>query len=104
MSKSSLLTSSRLVCKALGAALAGAALLGAKAQAQTTNATQLPAVIVTGSLIPTAETVGAAPVESVGTAAISGSGQQDVLQTLKKLSASFSGNGNVGQTVNNRDQ
>ena len=34
--------------------------------------------------------------------AIQQAGAQDVLQTLKKLSASFSGNGNVGQTLNNR--
>ena len=52
MSNSSLLTSPRTVCKALGAALAGAAMLGTNAQTQTTNVTQLPAVVVTGSFIP----------------------------------------------------
>src|SRR5207249_9728516 len=60
--------------------------------------------VVTGSLIPTAETVGPAPVEVVGTVEIQKSGQQDILQTLKKLSTSFAGNGNVGQTINNRGQ
>ena len=101
MRKSSLLNSPRTVCKALGAALAGAALLGSTAQAETTNATELPAVVVTGSYIPTAETVGAAPVETVTAAQIEKVGAQDVLELVKKLSASFSGNGNVGQTVNN---
>ena len=57
--------------------------------------------VVTGSLIPTAETVGAAPVEVVGTVEIQKSGQQDILQALKRLSTSFAGSGNVGQTVNN---
>src|SRR5881396_141237 len=60
--------------------------------------------VVTGSLIPTAETVGPAPVEVVGTVEIQKSGQQDILQALKRLSTSFAGNGNVGQTINNRDQ
>ena len=101
MTNSSLPNPSRLVAKALGVALASAALSGANAQAQTTNATELPAVVVTGSLIPTAETVGPSPVDTVSSEAISKLGSQDVLDTLKKLSPSFSGNGNIGQTLNN---
>ena len=71
------------------------------ARAQDTNATTMKPVVVTGSYIPTAETVGVAPVESISTPAIEQSGQQDVLAVLKKLSTTFAGNGNVGQTVNN---
>jgi iron complex outermembrane receptor protein len=58
-------------------------------------------VVITGSLIPTAETVGPAPVQTIGAAEIQRAGSQDVLDLVKKLSTSFSGNGNVGQTVNN---
>src|SRR5438093_1470678 len=72
--------------------------------AATGEAVKTEKTVVTGSLIPTAETVGPAPVEVVGTVEIQKSGQQDILQTLKRLSTSFAGNGNVGQTINNRDQ
>lgn len=101
MSKPSLLTCPHVIRKSLAMVLAGATMLGANARAQTTNTAALPAVVVTGSLIPTAETVGVAPVETVTPAAIERSGAQDVLSLVRKLSASFSGNGNVGQTVNN---
>src|SRR6266571_8114797 len=53
--------------------------------------------VVTGSLIPTAETVGPAPVDVVGAEKIQRVGSQDVLLTLKALNAGFSGNGNIGQ-------
>lgn len=79
-----------------------AAMLAPAAWAQDTNApAEMKPVVVTGSLIPTAETVGVAPVETVGTEAIQKAGSQDVLATLKKLSPAFSGNGNIGQTLNN---
>lgn len=70
--------------------------------AQDTNApTEMKPVVVTGSLIPTAETVGAAPVDTVGLEQIQKVGTQNVLETLKKLNPAFAGNGNVGQTLNN---
>ena len=101
MTNSSLPNPSRLVAKALGVALASAALSGANAQAQTTNATELPAVVVTGSLIPTAETVGPSPVQTIASVEIEKAGATDVLELVKKLSPVFAGNGNVGQEVNN---
>lgn len=63
--------------------------------------TEMKKQVVTGSLIPTADSVGMAPVETVSAADIQRVGGTDVLATLKALSPSFSGNGNVGQTLNN---
>src|SRR3989442_7195906 len=104
MSQPTLLTYTRLVIQ-IAAGSVCAALLCTTVRAADTNApAKLPTVVVTGSYIPTAETVGAQPVETVSAASIAVSGQQDILQTLKKLSTSFAGNGNVGQTINNRDQ
>src|SRR6266566_8598466 len=57
--------------------------------------------VVTGSLIPTAETVGPAPVDIVSAERIQQVGSQDVLATLKTLNPGFAGNANVGQAVNN---
>src|SRR5436189_4414828 len=69
---------------------------------QATNApVKMEKTVVTGSLIPTAETVGPAPVDIVGSERIQQVGSQDVLATLKALNPGFAGNGNVGQTVNN---
>jgi len=69
---------------------------------QATNApVKMEKTVVTGSLIPTAETVGPAPVDIVGAERIQQVGSQDVLATLKALNPAFAGNGNVGQTVNN---
>src|SRR6266436_3435006 len=62
---------------------------------------QLKPVVVTGSYLPTAETVGPAPVETVTAAQIEKTGEQDVRLVLKKLSPSFSGNNNLGPEVNN---
>ena len=76
--------------------------LTATAVAQDTNTpTTMKPVVVTGSLIPTAETVGPAPVQTIGAAEIQRVGSQDVLDLVKKVSTVFIGNGNVGQTVNN---
>jgi len=63
--------------------------------------TQLKPTVVTGSYIPTAETVGPAPVETVTAAQILRTGEEDVRLVLKKLSPSFSGNNNLGPEVNN---
>jgi iron complex outermembrane receptor protein len=62
---------------------------------------KLEKTVVTGSLIPTAETVGAAPVQTVTAVEIERTGAQDVLELVKKISPVFSGNVNVGQEVNN---
>src|SRR5689334_10086412 len=69
--------------------------------AQDTNATVMKPVVITGSLIPTAETVGPAPVQTITAAQIEKIGSQDVLDLVKKVSTVFAGNNNVGQTVNN---
>jgi hypothetical protein len=57
--------------------------------------------VVTGSLIPTADTVGVAPVETVSSADLQKVGGTDILTALKALSPSFVGSGNVGQALNN---
>jgi outer membrane receptor protein involved in Fe transport len=62
---------------------------------------QMEKIIVTGSLLPTAETVGPAPVDMIEAETIQRIGSQDVLQILQKLTPSFQGNANIGQTVNN---
>jgi len=84
------------------AGLACAIALVSSSQAQDTNAPQvMKPVVVTGSYIPTAETVGAAPVAVVSAAQINASGQQDILSALTKLDPAFSGSGNIGQVANN---
>jgi iron complex outermembrane recepter protein len=72
--------------------------------AQDTSATapsEMKKTVVTGSIIPTAETFGVSPVETISTEDVAKTGSVDVLGAIRALSASFSGNGNVGQTVNN---
>lgn len=63
--------------------------------------TEMKKQVVTGSLIPSADTVGVAPVETIGAADIQRVGGTDILAALKALSPSFSGNGNIGQGLNN---
>jgi iron complex outermembrane receptor protein len=65
------------------------------------EANTMDRVQITGSLIPTADTVGVAPVETVESERIALTGQQDVLAVLRRFSTSFAGNGNAGQTENN---
>jgi iron complex outermembrane receptor protein len=62
------------------------------------NEATATAVVVTGSNIPTAEEVGANPVDTVTTADIDRSGQQDVLTVLQKRNPDFVGGGNIGNT------
>lgn len=87
----------------LAAGVAGALISSQLASAQESNAppTELKPVVVTGSLIPTAETVGPAPVEVVSAEDIKETGALDVLSALQKISTAFAGNGNIGQTLNN---
>ena len=89
----------RALCAVLGIQML--ALPVALAQQATNAPVKMEKTVVTGSLIPTAETVGPAPVEIVGAERIQQVGSQDVLATLKALNPGFAGNVNVGQTVNN---
>src|SRR5213592_2971367 len=90
------------VTAALGCGLALAGVVSsAHAQVDTNAPTKLKKIVVTGSNIPTAETVGPSPVETITAEAIDKSGASDVLDVLKKLSTSFAGQGNIGQTLNN---
>src|SRR5437868_12336299 len=75
--------------------------LGATAAFAQTNATVMKPVVITGSYIPTAETVGPAPVQTITAAQIEQVGSQDILDLVKKVSTIAAGNRNVGQTVNN---
>src|SRR6266566_2644360 len=80
--------------------------LGQQATNQSAAATgeqpvKMEKTVVTGSLIPTAETVGPAPVQTLSNEAISQAGTADALLTLKKLVPSFTGGGNYLGNVNN---
>ncbi len=55
-------------------------------------------VVVTGSLIPTAEEVTATPVDILGRREIERSGSVDVLQILQRREADITGAGNLGST------
>jgi iron complex outermembrane recepter protein len=84
------------------AGLAGSFLIVLPGQAQDTNEpTVMKPTVVTGSYIPTAETVGPAPVQTLSSTAIDAGGQADALLTLKKLVPSFTGGGNYLGSVNN---
>ncbi len=85
----------------LGAGLVTAITQAVYAQQATNEPVKLEKVVVTGSNIPTADTVGPSPVETISAVDIEKTGSQDVLQLLKKISTSFAGAGNVGQTLNN---
>src|SRR5205814_9257180 len=97
----------RILSTVLGVQLLGlSADLAQPSTNQTVAATgerpvKMEKTVVTGSLIPTAETVGPAPVDVIGSEKIQQVGSQDVLATLKALNASFAGNGNIGQSLNN---
>jgi iron complex outermembrane receptor protein len=70
--------------------------------AQDSNApTVMKPTVVTGSYIPTAETVTATPVQTLTTEAISQAGQADTLITLRQLVPGFTGSGNYLGSVNN---
>jgi len=71
------------------------------AQDATNGPTRIRPTIVTGSLIPTAETVGPAPLDVLSAIDIQRTGQQDILAVLTKLEPAFSGSGNIGQQANN---
>src|SRR5437879_4523481 len=89
----------RALCAVLGTQMMG--LPVALAQQATNAPVKMEKTVVTGSLIPTAETVGPAPVEIIGSEKIQQVGSQDVLATLKALTLGFAGNANIGQSLNN---
>ena len=71
-------------------------------QAQITNEpTVLKPTVVTGSYIPTAETVGPAPIQTLSSEQIEQAGTADTLVTLRKLVPGFTGSGNYLGSVNN---
>ncbi len=81
------------------------ALQGAQAQTVTNPTTavapetaQADRVVITGSNIPTAEEVGAVPVDTIDQAARDRTGQEDVLSTLQRSTPAISGGGNIGQS------
>lgn len=55
-------------------------------------------VVVTGSNIPTAEEVTAAPVDTLTTQEVARTGSSEVLTVLQKRNPSFTGAGNLGTT------
>src|SRR5215471_13369825 len=70
--------------------------------AQDTNApTVMKPTVVTGSYIPTAETVTATPVQTLTTESIDQAGTADTLITLRQLVPGFTGAGNYLGSVNN---
>lgn len=71
-----------------------------KLPSSTEGAKKLPAVIATGSLLPTALT-GGAPLDVVTSADIEKAGTPDLVTTLRKLNVNFVGNGNIGAELNN---
>ncbi len=76
--------------------------LTALAEDTNTNApTRLKPTVVTGSLIPTAETVGPAPVQTIDSTMIEQAGTADALVTLRKMVPGFTGAGNYLGSVNN---
>ena len=91
----------RALLVGLGAQLIAPSAFLLAEDASTKGPAEMKKTVITGSLIPTADTVTASPVETVGSADIQKVGGTDVLQTLKALSTSFSGSGNVGQSLNN---
>src|ERR1051325_512022 len=82
--------------------LVAASLFALPALAQDTTApTQMKPTVVTGSYIPTAETVGPAPVQTLGEQMIQEAGTSDALLTIKKLVPGFTGSGNYLGSANN---
>src|SRR5450432_1632215 len=55
-------------------------------------------VVVTGSLIPSAEEVTATPVDTIGQREIARSGSVQILEILQKREADITGAGNLGST------
>jgi len=84
------------------AGVAGSLVLlpAAYAQGDTNAPVQLKPVVVTGSLIPTAETVGSAPVETYTAESIARQGAVNIEQVIKRMPAAIGG-GNYGVSRGN---
>src|SRR5215469_14703419 len=81
--------------------MTGAVFIALSAQAQDTNApTVMKPTVVTGSYIPTAETVTATPVQTLTSENIQQAGTADTLITLRQLVPGFTGSGNYLGSVN----
>lgn len=65
------------------------------------EATELPPMVITGSLIPTAETITPSPVDVYHEDTLTQVAATDVSDLLRKTSVVFMGSGNVGQELNN---
>src|ERR1041384_2058283 len=101
MSKTTLLTHSRLVSIFAGTVFACGILVCANARAEDTNATtKLPTVVVTGSLIPTAETAPPTPVDVISATEVEKIGSQNIYQLVRTLPSAY-GPGNFGDSRGN---
>src|SRR3954468_16313421 len=84
------------------AGLAGCLTAALPGLAQETNApTVMKPTVVTGSYIPTAESVTATPLQTLTTENIAAAGTADPLITLRQLVPGFTGAGNYLGSVNN---
>jgi iron complex outermembrane receptor protein len=68
---------------------------------ETNQPSSLKPVVVTGSVIPTAENITISPVEVLTAESIERTGAQDVMSALKKLTPDMVGSANISQTLNN---
>src|SRR5262245_4568336 len=94
----------RALTVGLGAQLLAAPILLAQDAAQPASSSEpleMERIVITGSLIPTAETVTMTPVEVINAVQIESIGATDTLSALQRASPYFTGNGNVGKTLNN---
>lgn len=85
------------------AGLAGCLTVALPVLAQDSNApTVMKPTVITGSYIPVSEGATlASPVDIFTTTRIQEAGAEDILSALRKVSPSFTGNGNVGVELNN---
>ena len=91
----------RALLMGLGAQLIAPSAFLLAEDASTKAPAEMKKTVITGSLIPTADTVGMSPIDTISSADIQKVGGTDILQTLKALNTSFMGNGNIGQSLNN---
>ena len=91
-----------LAASAVGQFLAPPAVIAQQAAAPADReATELTPMLITGSMIPQIDTIIASPVEVVDADKIEMVGATDALDTLRRTTPVFVGNGNYGQEVNN---
>jgi iron complex outermembrane receptor protein len=61
----------------------------------------MTALVVTGSYLPPSALVGANPVTIIDSSVIASTGENNILEVLKRLDVSFTGNGNLGTELDN---